>query len=93
MSDIIRGEEWRAVTSNDTPAQVGGSSDGEVLAQARADIQRYRTSPQLVSEALAYMQQSKASADDAARRFLKMHEALWTPWVPPEAAAGVKAKL
>ena len=56
-------------------------------------FRQYRTSAQLVSEALAYMQRNKASADDAARRFLKTHEALWTKWVPPEVAASVKAKL
>ena len=39
------------------------------------------------------MQQHKASADDAARHFLKTRESLWTPWVGKDVAAGVKAAL
>jgi glycine betaine/proline transport system substrate-binding protein len=56
-------------------------------------LQQYRTSSQLVSEALAYMQQHKGSADDAARHFLQTREALWSAWVPPAVAARIKAAL
>lgn len=56
-------------------------------------LSRYRTSAALVSEALAYMQRHKASADDAARHFLKTHEAVWKAWVPADVAARVKARL
>ncbi len=58
-----------------------------------AFLKNYRTSSQLVSEALAYMQETKGSADDAARQFLKAHPAVWQAWVPPEVARRVKAAL
>ncbi len=58
-----------------------------------AFLKNYRTTGQLVSEALAYMQDSKGSADDAARHFLKTREDVWLPWVAPAVAARVKAKL
>ena len=58
-----------------------------------AFLKNYRTTGQRVSEALAYMQDNKASSDDAARHFLKSREDVWLPWVPPAVAARVKAKL
>lgn len=58
-----------------------------------AFLKNYRTTGQLVSEALAYMQDSKGNADDAARNFLKTREDVWAAWVPPAVAARVKAKL
>lgn len=61
--------------------------------QIRAFLARYRTSARLVSEALADMQRSKASADDAAVRFLKQHADVWTQWVSPEVARRVQAAL
>lgn len=95
LSEAKDAKDVKAATAYPTVRVVIGARKDflDSAPQLHRFLQRYRTSAQLVSEALAYMQQSKASADDAARRFLKMHEALWTPWVPPEAAAGVKAKL
>jgi glycine betaine/proline transport system substrate-binding protein len=58
-----------------------------------AFLKNYRTSGQVVSEALSYMQQTQGSADDAARHFLKTREDLWTKWVTPSVAQGVKAAL
>lgn len=58
-----------------------------------AFLKNYRSSSQLVSEALAFMQETKGSADDAARQFLKAHPAVWQAWVPPEVARRVKAAL
>ncbi len=58
-----------------------------------AFLKNYRTSGQLVSEALAFMQQTKGTADDAARNFLKTREDVWGSWVPPAVAARVKARL
>lgn len=58
-----------------------------------AFLAHYRTSAALVSEALSYMQQHKAGADDAARHFLQTHEAVWKVWVPADVAARVKAGL
>lgn len=61
--------------------------------QIRAFLERYRTSAQLVSAGLAFMQRTQGSADDAARHFLKTREDLWRGWVAPEVAARVKAAL
>lgn len=58
-----------------------------------AFLKRYHTSAPLVSQALAGMQSSQGTADDAARQFLKGHEEIWGPWVTPAVAARVKARL
>ena len=42
---------------------------------------------------LAYMQEEKASGEDAAVEFLRKHESIWTKWVSADAAAKVKASL
>jgi glycine betaine/proline transport system substrate-binding protein len=59
----------------------------------RSFLQRYRTSGALVSQALAYMQSTKGSADDAARHFLQSQPQAWQGWVDAEVAARVKAAL
>ena len=53
----------------------------------------YETTGAQVSEALAYMQENKASADQAAVDFLKGHPGIWTKWLTPEQAGRVKAAL
>ena len=39
------------------------------------------------------MRDHDADSDEAARWFLKEHEAMWTQWVPEEVAAKVKESL
>jgi glycine betaine/proline transport system substrate-binding protein len=56
-------------------------------------LKNYRTSGLMVSEALAYMQETKGSADDAATHFLKTRPEVWQSWVTPEVAQRVKAAL
>ncbi len=58
-----------------------------------AFLKNYRTTGQQVSEALAFMQETKGTPDDAARNFLKTREDVWGAWVAPAVAARVKAKL
>jgi glycine betaine/proline transport system substrate-binding protein len=58
-----------------------------------AFLKNYRTSGQMVSEALAWMQDNKGSADEAARHFLKTREDVWRAWVPAAVAERVKASL
>ena len=58
-----------------------------------AFLKNYRTNGQVVSEALAYMQTNKASADDAARNFLKTRPELWQRWVPADVASRVNRAL
>ncbi|MBC7699890.1 ABC transporter substrate-binding protein [Aquabacterium sp.] len=61
--------------------------------QLYAFLQRYRTSSPLVSQALAGMQTSQGTPDQAAQQFLKAHEEVWAQWVSPVVAARVKAAL
>jgi len=98
---------WQALSDAKTPADVKAATaypTVQVLIGARKDfldqapaihqfLRRYRTSGQMVSEALAYMQDTKGSADDAARQFLKTRQDVWRAWVSAEVAAGVMAKL
>lgn len=98
---------WQALADARDPAAVTAATaypTVQVVIGARRDflerapalhnfLKNYRTSSQIVSESLAHMQQHKASADDAARHFLKTRESLWTPWVGKDVAAGVKAAL
>lgn len=46
---------------------------------------KYQTSSKLTSEGLAYMQENKVEADQAAIWFLKEHEEVWKPMVSDEA--------
>jgi glycine betaine/proline transport system substrate-binding protein len=98
---------WQALSDAKAPADVKAATaypTVQVVIGARKDfldqapaihqfLRNYRTSAQLVSEALAYMQQSKGSADDAARHLLQTHEDRWRAWVPADVAARVKARL
>lgn len=56
-------------------------------------LKNYKTSDQLTSEALAYMEDNNADEKATAIWFLKEHEELWTQWVPDEAAQKVKVAL
>jgi glycine betaine/proline transport system substrate-binding protein len=58
-----------------------------------AMLGRWRSSNEVVGEALAFMRIENASADAAAARFLKARPEVWAPWVPPEVAERVKAGL
>ena len=57
-------------------------------------LTKYNTSNKLVSQALAYMQQTKgASATDAALNFLRKRPDVWEKWVPADEAGRVKRAL
>lgn len=56
-------------------------------------LSNYETSNQIVSEALAYMRDNNATADEAAVHFLKGNPDIWTEWVPDEVAQTVKSAL
>ncbi len=49
-----------------------------------AFLSNYETSSDVTSEALAYMQENEAEAEEAARYFLENHQELWTEWLPEE---------
>lgn len=56
-------------------------------------LKNYHTSSNLTSEALAYMEENQASADEAAVYFLKSHPEVWTGWVPEDVKNKVLAAL
>ncbi len=56
-------------------------------------LKKYETTLDINNKFLAYMQDNKASTEDAAKWFLKEYESLWTQWVSPDVAAKVKAAL
>jgi len=101
------GAVWQALSDAKSPADVKAATaypTVQVVIGARKDfldqapaihqfLRNYRTNAQLVSQALAYMQDTKGSAADAAHYFLRMHEDLWRAWVPADVAARVKARL
>ncbi len=53
----------------------------------------WRSSTEIVGEALAYMRTENATPDQAALRFLKTHPEIWTGWVPEDVAARIRAAL
>lgn len=56
-------------------------------------LKAYETSNALVSKALAYMQDTGGTADDAAVNFLKNNPDIWTKWVSEDVAARVQASI
>lgn len=95
LADARDPKEVKAATAYPVVQVVVGATKAFVdkAPALHAFLKNYRTTGQLVSEALAFMQQTKGTADDAARNFLKTREDVWGAWVPPAVAARVKAKL
>jgi len=58
-----------------------------------AFLKNYETTLDINNKFLAYMQDNKASTEDAAKWFLKQYESLWTQWVPTDVVAKVKAAI
>ncbi len=98
---------WDAMTAEKDPAKVTKAVAYPVVKvvvgvnAAFADrapgiarfLDAYETTGALVSEALAFMQDTGGKAEDGARNFLKTRPELWQAWVPAEVAARVKAAL
>ena len=58
-----------------------------------AFLEKYRTSSALTSEALAYMQDTGASTEEAAKWFLQQHDDLLTSWLTPDQAELVRKSI
>jgi len=98
---------WKALLQEKDPRRVRRATAYPVVAVSigahkpfidraptiRAFLQRYRTSADLVSEALAHMRENRSSPDDAARFFLEKHPDIWQDWVAPEIVQRVRAAL
>ncbi|RYG73178.1 ABC transporter substrate-binding protein [Lentibacillus lipolyticus] len=86
----------------DTPLSALATQDVEIVSHKslpeRAPkvaefLKNYQTSSKIANEALNYMQNEDASAHEAAMKFLKEKEALWTEWVPEDVAEKVKKAI
>ncbi|WP_163971836.1 ABC transporter substrate-binding protein [Oceanobacillus halotolerans] len=53
-------------------------------------LKNYVTSSAVANDALVFMQEEEATPEDAALKFLKENEDLWTEWVPEDVAEKVK---
>ncbi|MEH7226603.1 ABC transporter substrate-binding protein [Bacillus sp. JJ1566] len=56
-------------------------------------LKKYKTSNDLTEEALKYMNEKEASAEEAAQWWMKQHEDIWTTWVSEDIAEKVKKSL
>lgn len=56
-------------------------------------LEKYETSNDLTEEALNYMEEHDASAEEAAIWWMKEHEDVWTAWVSDDIAGKVKDTL
>jgi glycine betaine/proline transport system substrate-binding protein len=56
-------------------------------------LKKYETTLDINNKFLAYMQDEKASTDQAAAWFLENYEDLWTAWVPADVVEKIKAEL
>ena len=76
------------------PVTIGVHKDMETKAPEVVEfLKNYKTSSDLTSEALAYMQDNNVGPKEAAEWFLKEHSDLWSSWVPSEIAEKVTAEL
>jgi len=58
-----------------------------------AFLKKYETTQAMANKFLAYMQDNKASTEDAALWFLKNYKDLWPSWLPADVAKKVKAAM
>jgi glycine betaine/proline transport system substrate-binding protein len=97
-------EVWKtlAETENPTAATAYPTVAVHVGANAKfaesaptlvAFLTAYETTGDMVSEALAFMQDHGSTPAEAAVNFLGTHEEVWTKWVPADVAERVKAAL
>lgn len=86
-------KEGKCAYPNDKSILVAYKSFPEKAPEIYEFLKEFKLSGPLVSKALAYMQDNKASSDDTAVKFLKENEDMWTQWVPQEVAKKVKAAI
>ena len=95
---------WDALKASDNPTAATAYPANTVVIGANAEFAKqapnivalfrnWRSSNEIVGEALAYMREHNATADDAALRFLRTRPEVWTPWVPQDVADRIRAAL
>ena len=95
---------WDALKASDNPTAATAYPANTVVIGANAEFAKqapnivalfrnWRSSNEIVGEALAYMREHNATADDAALRFLRTRPEVWTRWVPQDVAERIRAAL
>ena len=95
---------WDALKASDNPTAATAYPANTVVIGANAEFAKqapnivalfrnWRSSNEIVGEALAYMREHNATADDAALRFLRTRPEVWTRWVPQDVAERIRATL
>ncbi|PAV27664.1 ABC transporter substrate-binding protein [Virgibacillus profundi] len=78
----------------ENPAYIAAHADFPEKAPDVAEfLSNYQTSTAITGEALLYMQENEANAEEAAIWFLENYEEVWTQWLPEDIAEKVKAAL
>ena len=102
VQDMVKLEEPACTEANKTACaspltESSATGSGKFAAEAKQTkefFMNFKTTSAEVSGMLAYLKEHEGSTrDDAAKDFLKNHEASWSKWVTPEAAAKIKAAL
>jgi len=86
-------KEGKCAYPNEDVIIVGHKSFSKKAPEIYEFLKKFQLSGALVSKALAYMQDNKASSDDTAVKFLKENEDMWIQWVPQDVAEKVKAAI
>lgn len=95
---------WKTMSEETNPAQatayptvevhVGANKAfAEAAPKIAAFLSAYAFTGAEVSQALAYMQDNNATAEQAAVNFLRNNERVWRAWLPADAVARVTAAL
>lgn len=72
---------------------VSGGEFAKKAPELLSFFEKYKTGSKLVSEALAYLDENKASHDEAAVWFLKKNDHLIDEWLPTENAQKLRKYL
>jgi glycine betaine/proline transport system substrate-binding protein len=81
-----------AFPSKEIPIAVNSES-AEKFPKVVEFLSHYETSSDLTNEALVYMEENDASAEETAKWWMKKHTDLWTQWVPEDVAKKVNEAL
>ncbi|MEM7693458.1 MAG: ABC transporter substrate-binding protein [Pseudomonadota bacterium] len=95
---------WDAMNAADEPEAATAYPSTRVVIGANVEftegsdaltafLTAYSTTSAQTSEALAFMREEDASAEEAAQEFLRNNEDVWLPWVPAEVAEKVKSAI
>jgi len=90
-------EAWEETGASEFPPNdvtVSVHKDFPEQAPEVADfLENYETSNELTEEALNYMEENDASAEEAGKWWMEEHKDIWTEWIPEDKVEQVKEAL